>query len=81
MKRVSFFRAGLVGACAIIGCGPSAAVAATNAPDDDRTGSIAAPELRDFSSSHVYCFVGLTGDHSNLHRGWVCIQESTAASS
>jgi hypothetical protein len=78
MKKSCAVAAALL-AVAIIAFAAAGPLVAGNA--NDQTGSIASPVQRDLSSGHIYCFVGATGDHSNLHRGWVCIQEAIPASS
>ncbi len=79
-SRLSSIAAGLLAATAIIGCAAIGALAAGNA-GNDRSGSTSSPVLKNISSDRVYCYIGLTGDRADLHRGWVCQQETIPESS
>ena len=79
-SRLSSFAARLLTASAILGCAAAVALAAGFA-SNDQSGSTSSPVLKNISSDRVYCYMGLTGDRANLHRGWGCQQESTPESS
>lgn len=79
-SRLSSIAAGLLAASAIIGCATADALAAGYA-SNDRSVSTSGPVLKNVSSGRMYCYIGLTGDRANLHRGWVCQQESIPESS
>ncbi|MGO9674516.1 MAG: hypothetical protein ACLPSF_10175 [Methylocella sp.] len=79
-NKLSSFAAGLLGACAIIGCAVAGPLAAGSA-SGDQTGSIPNPVLRNVSSERIYCYIGATGERANLRRGWVCQQDSVPESS
>ena len=79
-SRLSSIAAGLLAAGTIIGCAAAGTLAAGYA-GNDRSGSTPGSVLKYVSSGRIYCYIGLTGDRANLHRGWVCQQESIPESS
>ena len=76
-SRLSSTAASLLAVGAIIGGAIAGPLAAGNLGDDRTAG----PVSRHLSSDRVYCYIGETGDRANLHRGWVCQQESIPESS
>ena len=77
-SRLSSIAAALLAASVIMGC---AAALAAGYASDDQSGSTPGPVLKNVSSGRIYCYIGLTGERANLHRGWVCQQELIPESS